>query len=285
MARIEPPARSSSELNLFEWRDVFFEYVGFLSSFWILGAIGFRYGVLRVQRGTSGNASTSLVATAFRSSEASAAGVGLIGAVLGVVTLVQGLLKRADAKHQTLGDAFDAGGATSLAQVVLLAILLVAFALAWRRVVAAWPVAGAAGIAFALRSLLRVNSREWWNPLQRRRVALAPGTLFVLVVCGIGQMLRPSVPAAGARADRGRAGTALLDRGPRERGPPGRHRLDHELDAPKPLSALWTTPYGYALIAKLSVVAVVIGLGVELAARRGRRSEAKGAPSRFVAPP
>ena len=29
----------------------------------------------------------------------------------------------------------------------------------------------------------------------------------------------------------------------------------------KPLSALWTTPYGYALIAKLSVVGVVLGLG------------------------
>ncbi|HSQ62029.1 MAG TPA: CopD family protein [Polyangiaceae bacterium] len=28
-----------------------------------------------------------------------------------------------------------------------------------------------------------------------------------------------------------------------------------------PLSALWTTPYGYALIAKLCVVGIVFGLG------------------------
>jgi putative copper export protein len=28
-----------------------------------------------------------------------------------------------------------------------------------------------------------------------------------------------------------------------------------------PLAALWTTPYGYALIAKLALVGVVVGLG------------------------
>ena len=247
--------------SLFDWNDVLFQYVGFLSSFWILGAIGFRYGVLRVHRGTSGNASTSLVATAFRSSEASAAGVGLIGAVLGVVTLVQGLLKRADAKHQTLGDAFNAGGATSIAQVVLLAMLLVAFALAWRRIVAAWPVAGAAAIAFALRGLLSGRLAGMVNPLHVLGASLWLGTLFVLVVCGVGQMLRPSVPAA----EREKIVAELVRRfstvGLASAGLLGLTGLITSWTHLKPLSALWTTPYGYALIAKLSVVAVVIGLG------------------------
>jgi putative copper export protein len=247
--------------SLFEWRDVLFEYVGFLSSFLMLGAIGFRYGILRDRVGAPGGQGKSPLVGPFSNSAAGAAGIGLLGVGLGVVSLIQGLLKRAEAKHQTLGDALSAGGATSLAQVVLLATLLVAFVLAWRRISIGWPIAGVAGIGFALRSVLGGRLAGLVNPLHVLGGSLWLGTLFVLVVCGLGQMLGSSVPVAEreqAVAEMvhrssvvGLASAALL----------GLTGLSTSWTHLKPLAALWTTPYGYALITKLCVVAIVLGLG------------------------
>jgi putative copper export protein len=247
--------------NLFEWHDVLFQYIGFLSSFWMLGAIGFRYGILRAGVGAAGGQHDPALAEPFGRSAAGAAGIGLLGVGLGIISLIEGLLKRAASKHETLRDALDAGGAPSLAQVVLLAALLLAFVLAWRRFSIGWPMAGVAGMAFALRNLLAGRLAGMVNPLHVLGGSLWLGTLFVLVVCGLGQLLRPSVPAAEreqavAELVRrfsvvGLGGAALL----------GITGLITGWTHLKPLSALWTTPYGNALIRKLVVVAIVLGLG------------------------
>jgi putative copper export protein len=197
----------------------------------------------------------------FSNSMAGAAGIGLVGAGLGVVSLIQGLLKRAEAKHQTLADALNAGGATSLAQVVLLAVLLLAFALAWRRVSIGWPIAGVAGIAFALRNILGGRLAGMVNPLHVLGGSLWLGTLFVLVVCGVGQMLGSTVPGA----EREQAVAEMVRRfstvGLASAGLLGITGLITSWTHLNPLAALWTTPYGYALMAKLCVVGVVLGLG------------------------
>jgi putative copper export protein len=247
--------------SLFEWRDVLFQYVGFLSSFWMLGAIGFRYGILRARVGPSSGQGDSPLAGPLRTAASRAAGIGLLGVGLGVVSLIAGLLKRAAAKHQTMTDAFGAGGAPSFAQVFLLAALLVAFMLAWRRISIGWPIAGIASIAFALRNLLTGKLAGMVNPLHVLGGSLWLGTLFVLVVCGLGQMLRPSVPTAEreqAVAEMvhrfsvvGLGGAALL----------GITGVITGWTHLNPLSALWTSPYGNALIRKLVVVAIVLGLG------------------------
>lgn len=247
--------------SLFAWSDVLFEYVGFLSSYGMLGAIGFRYGILRGGVGTSGAKGGSPLAAPFSGSAASAGGIGLLGAGLGVVSLVVGLLRRAEAKHLTFGGALSAGGATSVAQIVLLGALLVAFALAWRRVAIGWPIAGVAGIAFALRNVLAGRLAGMVNPLHVLGGSLWLGTLFVLVVCGLGEMLRPSVPAV----EREQAVAAMVHRfavvalgGAALLGITGVITSWTHLN---PLAALWTTAYGYALIAKLCVVGIVVGLG------------------------
>jgi len=246
--------------NLFAWRDVLFEYVGFLSSYGMLGAIGFRYGILRAL-GSPRAQNDSPLAGPFGKSAASAAGVGLLGVALGVVSLIAGLLKRAASKHQTFSEAFGAGGATSVAQVVLLAVLLAGFVLAWRRLSIGWPIAGVAALAFALRNLLAGHLAGMVNPLHVLGGSLWLGTLFVLVVCGLGQMLHSSVPVAEREQAVAEmvhrfsmvalAGAALL----------ALTGLITSWTHLKPLAALWTTPYGYALIAKLCVVGVVAGLG------------------------
>jgi putative copper export protein len=244
--------------NLFEWRDVFFEYVGFLSSFGMLGAIGFRYGVARAA--DAGRGRTPLDETS-ANALASAAGIGLLGVVLGVVSFLEGLAKHAEAKHQMLADALTAGGAPSIVQGVLLAGLLVAFAFAWRHVSIGWPLAGVGGTAFALRALASGRLAGMVNPLHVLGASLWIGTLFVLVVCGLGQMLRSCAPAdlrERAVAEMvhrfstvGLASAALL----------GITGLITSWKHLNPFAALWSTPYGYALLAKLSVVAIVAGLG------------------------
>jgi putative copper export protein len=247
--------------SLFEWRDVLFQYVGFLSSFWMLGAIGFRYGILRAGMGPPPGRGDSPLAGPLGSSAAGAAGIGLLGVGLGVVSLVEGVLKRAASKHETMSDALSAGGAPSLAQVVLLAALLFAFLLAWRRFAIGWPIAGVAGIGFALRNVLAGRLAGMVNPLHVLGGSLWIGTLFVLVVCGLGQMLRSSVPVA----DRERAVAKMVHRfsivGLSSAALLGITGLITGWTHLNPLSALWTTPYGYALIAKLCVVGVVLGLG------------------------
>jgi putative copper export protein len=244
---------------LFEWTDVLFEYVGFLSSFAMLGAVGFRYGIRRAA--APGGEANAAVAESSGSSFARAGLIGFLGASLGVVSLVEGLLKRADAKHQAIGEALAAGGATSFAQVGLLAVLLVAFALAWRRVSVAWPIAGICALALALRGLLSGRLAGMVNPLHVLGASLWLGTLFVMVVCGVGEMVRSTAPSS----ERERA-VAEMVRGFSTLGLTGAGLLGltglvTSWNHLNPLAALWTTPYGYALMAKLFVVAIVVGLG------------------------
>ncbi|MEO8876576.1 MAG: CopD family protein [Polyangiaceae bacterium] len=243
--------------SFFEWHDVFFQYVGFLSSFAMLGAIGFRYGVLR----TRDFAPDISCANSFRAASARAAAIGFIGVLLGVVSIVVSLLKRAESKHTTLAQAFTAGGITVLAQTLLLAALLVLFILAWRRISLAWPAAAAATLAFALRNVLNGNLKGMVNPLHVLGASLWIGTLFVLVVCGVDQMLRASVPVA----ERESAVAEMVHRfsivALCSAGLLGITGLITAWNHLNPLAALWTTPYGYVLIAKLCVVAIVAALG------------------------
>jgi putative copper export protein len=256
-----PATMDSPFKALFEWNDVLFEYVGFLASFGILGALGFRYGVLRADGAAVAPQPDSPLARVFQRMSAGAAGVGLVGVGLGGISFAQSLLERAEQKHLPLADALLSGGPSSIAQAVFLPTLLLAFGLAWRRVPAGWPLAGGAGLALALRGLL--TGRLWGmvNPLHVLAASLWLGTLFVLVVCGLGQMLRSAAPVV----DRERAVAAMVNRFSTVAlasgallGATGVLTSWKHL---KPLAALWSTPYGYALLAKLAVVSVVAGMG------------------------
>ncbi len=246
---------------LFEWSDVLFQYVGFLSSFWMLGAVGFRYGILRSDVRGDASAKDLPHVSAFRDAASNAAGIGLLGAALGVVSIVEGLLKRADAKHLTFGEAVSAGGFTLAIQVVLLAFLFVSFFLAQRRIRRGWTVAGITVLAYALRNIAAGRIAGMVNPLHVLGGGLWIGTLFVLVVCGLVALMRPSIPTderepAVAEMVHRFSTLALFSAG--LLGVTGVTTAWTHL---KHVAALWTTPYGYALDAKLLVVAVVALLG------------------------
>jgi copper transport protein len=230
---------------------VAFEYIGFLASFCLLGPVGFRWGVVRREPN----------ATADARSLRDAAIVGLAGVALGVVSLVASVTKRADAKHLSFGGAFAAGGGPVVAQAILLAVLLVCFVFAWRGAPAAWKLAAAAALAFALRTLVGGRLGAMVNPLHVLGASLWLGTLFVLVCCGVRAQMRDDVdptarePAVAQMVHRfsvvALGGAGLL----------GVTGVVTSWTHLKHLDALWTTPYGQALIRKLVVVAGVVALG------------------------
>lgn len=234
------------------WRDAAFEYVGFVSSFSILGAVGFRFGVLR--------ASDIARSEAHRLAASRAASVGMLGAVLGAASFFEGLVKRAATKHVTVQAAFDAGGSPAIVQTALLGLLLVLFLLAHRSALA-WSFAGTAALCFAVRNILSGRLAAMVNPLHVMGASLWLGTLFVLVTCGIATMLQPAVPSAereSAVAEMVHRFSRLALASAALLGITGVVTAWTHLN---PFSALWSTPYGYVLIAKLCVVSVVAALG------------------------
>jgi hypothetical protein len=217
--------------SLFEWNDVLFQYIGFVSSFWMLGAVGFRYGILRSDVRGDGSTKDLPRVSAFRDAASNAAGMGLLGAALGVVSIVEALLKRADAKHLSFGEAVSAGGFTLAVQGILLVFLLVSFFLARRRIGLAWTVAGITVLAYALRNILSGRIAGMVNPLHVLGGGMWIGTLFVLVVCGLVALMRPSIPTDEREPAVAGDGASLLDGRTVQRGVARDHGRNHGLDA------------------------------------------------------
>jgi putative copper export protein len=237
--------------SLFAWRDVALRYAGFLSSYAMLGAIGFRYGVLRERVAKTSSLGNATVPAALERGASAAAGVGLLGAGLGAALLFV----------RTLAGEASSSVAMQVVQGLLLVPLVAGFFLAWRKVPVGWQVAASAGLLYALRDLTEGKLAWMVNPLHVLGGSLWLGTLFVLVVCGIGQMLSSSAPQAArerAVADMVHRFSPVALGGAGLLGVTGAIAALIHLD---PLRTLWTTAYGYALMAKLCLVSVVLALG------------------------
>ncbi|HEX6964805.1 MAG TPA: CopD family protein [Gemmatimonadaceae bacterium] len=243
----------------FHWGESAFEYIGFLSSFFIIGAIAFRAFILRPMIAAGG-----LRADALRSAGPTAARIGFIGAVLGGIGLVHSLMGFAARRHLTFGAAAAAGGWNIAVPAVLLVVLLIVFALAATRLDAAWPVAIIAGFALALRSVPTAITGRWQsmiNPLHVLFGSLWLGTLFVVVVAGLSLAIRGPLP----RDSRGATVAEMVNRfSTLALISAACLVLTGTITAVlhlKYVAALWTTPYGRTFIVKLCVVLGVVALG------------------------
>jgi putative copper export protein len=234
------------------------EYAGFLSYFAVYGALGFHFQVLKSLRSESAvNVAGSPVDRADRRAGA----IGSVGALLMVLTTVVGLSERAAEKGISIIDAANAGGGRQIFQIGCIAVFLISFALAAQRMHVAWTIAGITAIAFALRNITTGRWFSMVNPLHEVAASLWLGTLTVLVVAGLTAVLRGAI----SREDRGRFVAEMISRfsplalsAAALLGITGVTTAWRHL---KHLNSLWTTPYGYALDAKLCVVAIVVMLG------------------------
>ena len=242
---------------LITWSDPVREYVGFIAQFLALGAIGFRFAAVR-QRDVSspGDTERRLYAEALQR----AAAIGLVGTLVQAGMYAMGLPKSASRAHTTVSGLITGDLATGAAVLLfVLAILGLGMAAARRR--SGWPVA-LVGVLFApLTGILGGQWARMVNPVHRVVAGLWIGTLFILVVVGLARVLadEPTRERRGAIAAdmvNGFSPLALTC---------GMFVvLSGSITAwthLNPLSSLWTTPYGYALLIKLCLVAVVFALG------------------------
>jgi len=235
----------------FTWANAAFELLGFLASFALYGAAGFGNVVL-----PGAGPTPSLVRRA--------TSVGIVGVILSFLALLVALARTATEKHLTLGAAAVAGGGALVARVAFLVVALVGFALARRGHGLArpgWALAAVASLCLALRTIVSGRWTTLINPLHVLAGGLWIGTLFVLAFAALPLTVRrwwPEGRHAAAIAVMVRrfsnlalASSALLV-------VTGVTTAWRHL---KHLDALWTTPYGLVLCAKLAFVLAVAGFG------------------------
>jgi putative copper export protein len=228
------------------------EFIGFVALFLGAGPIGFRYFALR--------ASSAETDRAFYDDAARrAAAIGLIGVAIGLVMAWTDLPNLAARRHTTSSALLVSDPATAM-QFGFFALALIGYIIAAFRAGIGWPLAAIGVIAGALRLAFLGQWSRLVNPVHSLAAGFWLGTLFVLVVAGLSALI--------AHEPRGRRGPIAADMvntfSPLALtmgcvvvifGVITAWRHLHVL------SNLWSTPYGYALIVKLILVAGVFTLG------------------------
>ena len=249
-------AEADSGLQL---SDVLLELIGFLAYFATFGALGFRLVVLRRDAGFDSNMAGS--GNAFAAARRGAATVGIIGALLLLVSIFANAMAQSAARGTPFGTVLTAHGGRMLIPLVAAFAILIGFALG-RDALAGWVLAVIGALVLVFQGF--ATSLKWpslINPVHRASASLWLGTLLVLVTVGL-----PVVFRAGATAEeRGRMTAALVSRfSPLALCAAGLLAITGVITAWRHLhrlSSLWTTPYGYTLDIKLVFVIIILSLG------------------------
>lgn len=242
---------------LIVWSDPVREYIGFAAQFLALGAVGFRFAAVR---GRVGDASDVVDGSVYVDALRRAAVLGLVGIVVQAGMFVMGLPKAASRAHVSVGELLTSNLQTGSA-ALLFAIAIVGLAMAAAGISSGWLPSLIGTVLAPLTGAFVGHWSRLVNPVHRVAAGLWIGTLFVLVTVGLTVVLREE----RTRERRGAiaadmvngfspmaltCGAVVIASG-----------LTTALTHLKPLSSLWTTPYGYALIIKLALVACVFALG------------------------
>lgn len=238
---------------LLDWADPPRELIGFIGLFLAAGAVGFRYFALK---GREIETDRPFYDDAARR----AAIIGLIGTIISLALAAWELPDLAARRHTTV-DALVMSDPATIMQVGFLIIALFGFALGIARLGAGWALAAIGIIVGALRAAFLGKWTALVNPIHSLAAGLWIGTLFVLVTAGLSALLKNEQ----TRERRGAIAADMVN---------GFSPLALTMGVVvvlfglitawrhlHRLSALWTTPYGYTLIAKLVFVALVFGLG------------------------
>ena len=188
-----------------------------------------------------------------------AALLGLAGAVLGLVHVGTALPKLADRLDTTVLGAVT-GNLVPGAWVALSLLALAGFALAAMRQPIGWPLAAIGVVAGTLREAMVGNWIRLINPIHLLAGSFWIGTLLVMMVAGLA-----GIPRTMHQPDRRtivvhmfNAFTPLALVSAAVLAVFGVTTAWRHL---KRLDALYTTPYGWTLIAKLCFVVTIVALG------------------------
>ena len=235
--------------------DVLHEYIGFVGSFFIVGAASFYFLLMRPALGTNAAAMTFASRTAAR--------FGAVGALLRVLAMAMSINTTMAAKHLSLGAALT-GSVSMIVNELFTVIAVIAFvlaALATRESSVAWVIAGISTIIVMLGALVTTDIKRVVNPLHVFAASMWIGTLIVLVAAGITTALGSTMESAA----RGPAVALMVNRfSTIALCSAGLLVITGVITAWThlgTLDALWTSIYGKTLIGKLCLVAIVFSLG------------------------
>ena len=251
-----------------QFSDVIVEYASFVLTFLAVGAAGFR---LNAGRAAGATVTDDAERRWLTRAQDTATTIGLVGAVGMAGIFTRSLLERADEKHLAVAQFLQQNPPQMLTAALLVAILVGALLARFR-----------VGLGHVLASLvlvmpLRALAFGWKperlvNPLHEYAAALWLGTLAVLVLAGVRPVLASGLPEVRRATLTKRMVDAFS---PVALGCVALLVTMGVITAWRhlgSLQALWSSPYGCALLVKLVVVAGVMALGA--VNWRSRRVEA-----------
>ena len=250
---------------LITWSEPAREFVGMVAQFLAVGAVGFRFAALGSRLGApaaaaAGDPALRSEGDVYRHAARRAATLGLLGAFMQAVMLWESLPAAASRAHLTVQQAVTSNFQIG-APVWLLVIAILGFAIASSGRVAGWWLAI---VGVVLGPLVPLFLGKWLgvvNPLHRLMGGFWIGTLFVLVLAGLGTVLRDE----RSKERRGQMAADMVNGfSPMALACAGVLVLSGLVTAWRhltPFSSLWTTAYGWTLIVKLCLVAGVFALG------------------------
>jgi putative copper export protein len=239
----------------FSYRDAFFELVQFVGYFFAIGALGFRYGIVRRMRGISDEARRILRAD-------NAALLGVLGVVLLLIAFLGGPYVRSIVEHKAFAATLPKNLAPFELKMALLVLALIGFAIVRASPGLGWALAAVAMLIVVLQPLY--TGRNWAGRANAVHILAAStwlGTLLVLTLVGIRGVMKigtPGLPRAELVCDLVNSFSPLALTAASVVALTGLTTAWLHL---KRVSALWTTSYGIALMVKLVFVLMVVLMG------------------------
>lgn len=238
----------------FSLRHAFFDLMQFVGYFLAIGAIGFRFGIVRRARGISEEARMILRAD-------NAAVFGMIGVALLALSYLGAPYVEAVTHHKAFIEALPKKLAPFELKMGMLAIAMVGFASVRAAPSVGWSVAIAGILVAVLQPLYTGKLSGKVNAVHILAASTWLGTLLVLTVIGIrGVMgsMTAGIQRAQLTADLVNSFSPLALTASAIVVMTGLTTAWLHL---KRVSSLWTTSYGIALLIKLALVVVVVTLG------------------------
>jgi copper transport protein len=239
----------------FSYTDALMELIRFVGCFLAIGAIGFRFGIVRRIRGISDEARTILRAD-------NAALLGILGVLLLALNTLGGSYLTSIADNKSFAEALPKNLNPFEFKLAMLALAFIGFALVRATPSFGWTLA-AIGVLFTVLQPL-YTGRNFANKVNAVHILAAStwlGTLLVLTLVGIRGLIRRHSSGgqrAGLVADLVNSFSPLALTASAIVAITGATTAWLHL---KRISALWTTSYGIALMVKLGLVLIVVVLG------------------------
>jgi uncharacterized membrane protein len=234
--------------------DMLGELIQFVGYFLAIGALGFRFGIVRRVRGLGDDTRAILRAD-------NAAMLGLLGVVLLVVWTFWGPVMESMTAHKSLSETLPKDMSKLDFRLAMLALAFIGFAAVRAAPKAGWLLALIGVLFTVLQPLYTGRTAGKVNAVHILAASTWLGTLLVLTIVGIRGVIG-RVPGGSPRsrlvADLVHSFSPLALTAASIVALTGATTAWLHL---KRISALYTTSYGKALIVKLILVAIVVSLG------------------------